>query len=358
MPDLRGGGRDAQSAGVGRDAQPTRGRKLTLAAVGDVMLDRTVWKRIQANGSASILARVPSTLRKADITFCNLECPLGTARHAVSGQMSFCADPSTVAVLQDGGFDIVSLANNHTLDRGPAILQGTLSILDRAGIRYAGASAERGQAAQLRRLSAGGLTVGFLAYADLSFAPGLHAKAGPATTRALAQVQAARNKCDLLVVSYHWGDEYHAEPNRRQRALGRATINAGADLVLGHHPHVLGPIEAYGRGLILYSMGNFIFDQKDTPDHEMDTAIFQIRYAEGDPLSVALIPMHISRQRCGPEPISQRAAQVILKRVGGLSAKLGTPLRIKGVQGLVTAATPAAPAGAVPYGPPGHTGAP
>ena len=326
---------------VGRDAQPARPRKLTLAAVGDVMLDRTVWKRIQANGARSILARAPSTLRRADLAFGNLECPLGNARHAVSGEMSFCADPSTVAVLKDGGFDLVSLANNHTLDRGPSILQGTLAVLEAAGIRYAGADRDRAQATRLRRLGAGGLTVGFLAYTDLSFEHGSWAKVGPDDRRALEEVRAARNKCDLLVVSYHWGNEYQPMPTSRQRALGRGTINAGADLVLGHHPHVLGPIEAYGGGLILYSMGNFVFDQRDTPDHEMDTAIFQIRYSEGEPLSATVIPLHISRQRCGPEPIGRPQARVILKRIGAFSARLGTPLSIQGMHGLVTAAAPA-----------------
>ena len=297
-------------------------RQFTLVAVGDVMLDRAVGRAIKRYGPQRILECVRDRLRAADITFCNLESPLSTRGAHDPHNCVFRADPSAVAVLKDGGFDIVSIANNHTLNSGRRTFVDTMDVLDRYGIKYCGGRRNKETSWWPVYMYAGGLKIGFMAYTDLSFPHGSDNKVAADMSNLKKQVAVADGKCDLLVVSFHWGEEYHRVPTKRQRQVARAAIEAGADLILGHHPHVLEGITAYAGAPILYSMGNFVFDQR--PGERMESAIFELRYTEGQGWEVRAIPVWIPRTRFGPEYPSPERARKIARRLLEISAKVGS----------------------------------
>ena len=310
---------------------------LYLTAVGDVLLDRGPGDVIQAYGPDCILQAVAGQLRGADITFCNLECPLSTVGPHMPSTMIFRADPATVSVLTDGGFDIVSVANNHTLDAGAAALVETLDHLDAAGIKYVGSARDPAHGSDPTFIQVQGLRVGFLAYTDLSFTHVSYSRVDADLTQLRAQIAAARGQCDLLLVSYHWGDQDVDVPNTRQVQVGHASIDAGADAVLGHHPHVLQGVEFYRGCPILYSMGDFVFDPTTTDRGE--SAVFELFYRRGAGWTLRLTPVTIPWVRMGPEYALGAPGAAILTRLQGLSAGLGTTLQIQDGFGYVSAPT-------------------
>lgn len=306
-------------AGYASAASP---RRFSLVAVGDIMLDRGVARAIARNGWTSILACVRDRLRRADATFGNLESPLSTRGAHSPKDCVFRAHPSTVKILIDGGFDIVSVANNHTMNSGRQTLLDTLDVLQRSGVRYVGARAEKNLSWWPVHLQAGGLTVGFMAFTDLSFEDGSYSKVGKDLARFAEKISAAARKVDVLVVSFHWGEEYMSLPTPRQRQVARVAVQAGADLILGHHPHVLQGIAALNGAPILYSMGNFVFDQRQ--GERMESAIFELSYVEGDGWYIRAVPVIIPSSRFGPEYPPVLRAQKIARRIAELSAKVGT----------------------------------
>ncbi len=298
---------------------------LRLAAVGDILLDRGPGDAIAANGAASILPVVADQLRAADIAFANLECPLATVGPHDPANVIFRADPATVAVLTLGGFDIVSLANNHAMDAGEVALTETLGHLDDAGIRYVGAAVDPSHASDPTFLTAKGLRVGFLAYDDISDPSACESMIGTDMTSLRAQVTAAKAGCDVLLVSMHWGVQDTDTTTARQRDVAHACIEAGADAILGHHPHVLQGMELYRGRPILYSMGDFVFDARSVD--EAQSGIFELYRAADGSLQVWMTPVSISTTRMGPEYATGAERDAILARFIGLSRNLGTTVQ-------------------------------
>lgn len=313
-------------------ATPPLPRRVRIAAAGDVMLDRGVWDRIQRYGLSHVMSSVRDILRGADIAFVNLECPLSTVQgHArPGGSLVFCADPTTVQVLAEGGVDVVSLANNHAMDAGWRGCEDTMAVLSAHNIAYVGARPEGEAPDEITYLPAGDVLVAFLAYTDLDFEHQSLCKVDEDMQNVLGRVREARNRADVVCVSYHWGVEYQKEPTERQVKLGHATIDAGADIVLGHHPHVMSGVERYRNGLILYSMGNFVFDQRDADDGRMNSAIFSLDVTVGQEINLTITPFHIPREAYAPRPASEQRKKAILAELGELSRSLGTPLEADG----------------------------
>lgn len=303
-------------------------RRLSMIAVGDIMTDRNVDKAIRANGVHSILAKVQELTRSGDISFANLESPLSTVGAHSPSDCVFRARPESVQVLLDGGFDVVSLANNHTFNAGREGLLQTYATLEKAGIQYCGAARDkRGDHAAILTAGTGPLKVGFLGATDMSIGHGSYNKVSADRSNLIAQIQGARSYCDLLVVTFHWGDEYMPMPNQRQRNTAHAAIKAGADIVLGHHPHTLEGIEVFQGKPILYSMGNFVFDQRE--GERMESAIFKIDYAEGWGWQIMAKPIWIPRSRMGPIYPETARRDKILARLAKISKPLGTTLQIR-----------------------------
>ena len=242
---------------------------IVMLFAGDVYFSDHVLRAYDsAGGIHGVLDEgIRAEIEKADIFMVNQEFPFtvrGTA--AEDKQFTFRVPESRIHILQEMGVDIVTLANNHILDFGAEGLLDSCKALDEAGILHVGGGADFDQASALETIIVGQKTIGFLGtsrvYMDAGWAAG---KAHPGvfstydTTLPLKAIQEARKACDYLVVYVHWGVEREETPKDYQRAMGRAYIDAGADLVIGSHPHVLQPVEEYNGKTIVYSLGNFVF---------------------------------------------------------------------------------------------------
>ncbi len=252
---------------------PPPGGVVRIAAVGDVMLARAVGEAIAIQGAAAVFAAVAAPLTAADIAFANLEVALterGTAAHK---DFTFRAPVSSADALARAGFDVVSVSNNHSLDYGPDGLADTLAALQARGIVATGAGSTLADALRPATFTAQGLRIAVLAFAsfDNDSVTGFRARsfAATPTTAGIAwaepdavrdAVARAKTAHDVVIVSMHWGHEYQDEISPEQRDLAYAAVDAGATLVLGSGPHVFQGWEARNGTLIVYSLGNFVFD--------------------------------------------------------------------------------------------------
>ena len=230
---------------------------VTFAAVGDVMLGRYVGRRIEREGPASVFAKVPS-IKDADLAFGNLECVLSRRPFAVSKRVLLRGVPASTQALQSSGFAVMSVANNHALDAGLAGRKDTEDALARIGIRAVGGSDFA------TTVTVKGLRIALIAHSDF---PNM---AGDAVVA--DEIRALRATHDVVILSWHWGEELSKQVSPRQRQLATQAAEAGADLVIGHHPHVQQPIEWIEKGgrrcLVAYSLGNFVFDARTASERE------------------------------------------------------------------------------------------
>ncbi len=241
-----------------------RPMSVSLLAVGDIMMAGPMGKVMDTRGRGYPFAALRPLLRHADISFGNLECCIATQGKPIPKKFNFQAPPRAALALAEAGFRIVSLANNHAWDYGRAALEETVERVQHAGVQTVGAGANRAEAHALRILRCKGIRVGFLAY--LGLAPPLLPESETAPCLAMGNVAsiqqdvtAARGKVDVLIVSLHCGHENDPRPTAFQKTLAHTAIAAGADLVIGHHPHVVQPMEWYRGKPICYSLGNFVF---------------------------------------------------------------------------------------------------
>ena len=242
-----------------------RSRYLTLAAVGDINLGNGPGAYMRRYGYRYPWLRVAPTLRAADIAFGNLECAVSRRGSPVPKQFNFRGQPAALRrVARFAGFDVLNVANNHTGDYGRTAFLDTLRFTRGLGMTPVGGGVNRARALRARVVRSHGLRVGFVGFSDrlpLSFyatssRPGIAFAATPAIRRA---VRRAQSRADVVVATFHWGDELHRTPNARQRLFARAALRAGADAVIGAHPHVLQPRRRLGRRIVAYSLGNFVF---------------------------------------------------------------------------------------------------
>ena len=254
--------------------------RISLAAVGDIMLGRRVGKKIKAHGADFPFQHVSAILREADIVFGDLESPLSlrgepcqtkrpdlpffrTDPNAPDAPL-FRADPDAIAGLVQAGFNVLSLANNHILDYGEAALRDTVVLLERHGVHSVGIGANLTEARRPLLLVRNGVRVAFLAYSSQFTADESHTGNPPLEYRVIKEdVIKARRSADHVIVSLHLGIEYSSHPLPLDRQMLHQIIDDGASLIVGHHPHVLQGIEQYKKGLIAYSLGNFVFDMDE-----------------------------------------------------------------------------------------------
>ena len=249
---------------------------VTISATGDVTIGGDTRKsspsvfdkqlELEPSGLDFPLENVRAVLEADDMTIVNFEGTLTNTKSKTKNTFSFAAPPEYVQVLTSGSVEAVSLENNHILDHGDQGYSDTCEALSGAGILYSG---HLGGSIYTTDT---GVHIGMLSYQTFN---GNYANIYASIE---GDIQAMRDAgCELVIVSYHWGEEKDYVPNERQVPLGRATIDAGADLVLGHHSHRMNPIEEYKGKYICYSLGNFSFAGNTRPD-DMDTYIFQQRF--------------------------------------------------------------------------------
>jgi poly-gamma-glutamate synthesis protein (capsule biosynthesis protein) len=253
------------SGGCRRPRPPRAEPVVRLVAVGDVLLARGVGGHIKRDGAAYPFANVKDIISGADLAFCNLECTLSRRGIPQRRRFRFRADPALASTLRATGFDVASLANNHTMDFGRDALLDTVDAVRGNGIVPVGAGEDRAEALRVQVIETKGLRIGFVAYTDISSGGAVRLGDRPTVAGAYEDeipdlIRQAKSRCDVLVVSFHWGVEYMTLPTERQKRLARLCIDNGADLILGHHPHVLQTTEVYKSKPIIYSMGAFVWD--------------------------------------------------------------------------------------------------
>lgn len=261
-----------------RPSPAPSGTEIVIAAVGDIMMPSSIQKAAALNNyNYDFLFDSIAGDLSSDVVFANLETPVDQ-RSSPAGYPRFNARPELLSALKKAGVGVVSVANNHALDAGPRGLRRTLDNIEAAGMRFTGAGRTRTEAERPAFLSANEVTVAFLAY-TYSTNVGLpkKKKGMPAVNilrrdsneelmRAADHVRKARNSADIVVVSLHWSDEYRVNVTPWQRRAAVELMEAGADVILGHHPHVLQPVEPYtardGRKCVIaFSLGNFLSGQ-------------------------------------------------------------------------------------------------
>lgn len=260
---------------------PQASEEVSLVAVGDIMLSRTVASKIKAHNDINYpFLKVADFLKKADIVFGNLENPITAGAAIAPYELTLRADPGVETALKNTGFDILSLANNHTPNLGIQGLADTFDYLRKAGVTYAGAGRNVTEANKPVYITRKGITFAFLAYNDTDVVPVYYeasdTRAGTAFMRSDKMVEAvkeAKQKANFVIVSMHAGNEYTDKPNESQISFAHNAIDAGAELVIGSHPHVVQPIEKYNGKYILYSLGNFIFDQNQSDEVKQGLAV-------------------------------------------------------------------------------------
>ncbi|HET7129016.1 MAG TPA: CapA family protein [Gaiellaceae bacterium] len=294
-----------QSDGRFRPAGTLLVRPVSLDAVGDVTFGEDVGPAIAEHGGGYPWAFVGATLRRADITVGNLETAVSTRGIAAAKEYTFRGPPAALVPMHEAaGFDVLTLANNHTVDFGRDALLDTVKAVRAAGIRTIGAGANALQARRPAIVEAGGLRVAFLGYSDVNPSNFTATSNLPGTAKADAaaitsDVHAALRRADVAVCFFHWGVELHALPNSRQQLFAAACLNAGAKLVLGAHPHVLGGVANPARNtLVAWTLGNFVFPSGSVTGR---TAILHVALGADGVRGYRLVPVRIDgfRPRLG-----------------------------------------------------------
>lgn len=269
-------------------------RPVTLALLGDVMLGRGV----QADEGS--FAYLQPHLVTADLALANLESPLTDAPAESASPYILCAPPKAVEALAAAGIDLLSVANNHSRDCGAEGAAETLSVLQEAGL---GAIGQEGKPL-LREVNE--LHLAFLAFdatGDFAFIP------------AVESVRSAREGGAVVIVSMHWGAEYQSSPSEEQQRIARQLAEAGAALIWGHHPHVLQPAQWIGDTLVLYSLGNALFDQHGLASTRQSVLALVTLDATGV-RGLEVVPFLVDAVRSRTEAPSAEEAQRIMEYFG------------------------------------------
>ncbi len=321
--------------------RPPSADEITIAAVGDIMLGHRAGPYLDREGPGYPFVSVLPVLRQAHVVIGNLESPISLRGTAVENKkFTLRAAPVAVAALKAAGIHVVTLANNHTMDFGPLALQDTLTVLGENNILYAGAGMNLEDARAPAFLKVGDQTLAFLSY-SLTFPLEFYASAGrPGTAPGYREfvkrdIRKARPKADLVVVSFHWGAELMTTAKDYQRELGRLSIDWGADLVLGHHPHILQELELYRGRLIAYSLGNFVFGSES--DKTNTSMILLCTFKGKSLVRIEAVPLDVNNYRVAYQPrvLTGAKAESVLGEINAASEKFKTRLSIRNDRGII-----------------------
>lgn len=317
---------------------PSEPPTITIAGVGDMLFDRQVKALIKKEGGEAPLARVAARLSRADVTVGNLETTLadsGTRNKVKEPKYAFRGHPDGILGLRLAGFDAVSLANNHMLDYGWEPLGDTIAALDGAGIGHAGSGPNTDSAWRPATIeTSSGATVAYLAFSHIVPVGFLAGEDRPGIASGKHDmglvkraVRRAKRTHDYVIVSFHWGVEYTDDANVDQVKKARQVIDAGADMVLAHHPHVIQGVEFYKGRLIAYSLGDFVFDHYSRKTGE--AFILEAELGPSGTPTARAVPVYLDGYG-RPEFVTGTAARRILKRLRTISKRHGTDVSLDG----------------------------
>ncbi|MBP2001321.1 poly-gamma-glutamate synthesis protein (capsule biosynthesis protein) [Paenibacillus shirakamiensis] len=294
---------------------------------GDTLFSGKVADKMTQNGADYPFKYVKDLFQKDDLTLLNLETPVterGTG--AKNKQFVFKSHPDALKAMKKAGVDVVNLANNHTLDQGTEGLLDTLSHLKANGISYAGAGKDSAEAYAPVYVERKGIKIAILGFSRVLPEMSWNAKAGrPGIAGiynedlklAVQSIQQARAKASIVIVVAHWGKERVTKADELQNSIAHAFVDAGADLVVGGHPHVLQGVEQYKGKWIAYSAGNFIFTKATGRPQTWDTAVFEADCKTTGQCDLKMIPYFTEIGQ--PIPKSAADGAKLLKSIEKLS---------------------------------------
>lgn len=311
---------------------------VTVVGGGDVIGDRNV-RNVLAQYGSGLFRGIAPFFKKADFGFVNLETPLTHRGDPQSWKdVVFKGDPRLAPAMASSGINVVTLANNHGGDQGDVGILDSITYTRRAGISLVGAGKNLAAAQRAAVLEKNGAKVAFLGFTDV-LPPGYPATAtSPGTSPGRANLNAVKRaigagakRADYTFVAWHWNLEFTTAPSWLESSEGKAAIDAGADVVFAHHPHVLQGVQAYHGGLIFYSLGDLVFDNVSGP---MAQTILARTKVSPKAIDATLIPVQIAGSGI-PSVATGADGLSILRRVKTYSASLGTTVRIRGGKGYV-----------------------
>ncbi len=268
-------------------------------AVGDISLARRVYDAMKVKGMDYPFDKVRDILKQGDVVFGNLESPICDTGKPISKtkEVIFRSPVETASSLKNAGFNLLSLANNHSLDfRSPCLIQ-SMDLLAQLQINTIGVFPKTQRIQSPVILTIHGIKIAFLGFSAVSpeefYSKDNEVFVAPSYLPDVREgVREAKSKSDLVVVSFHWGQEYQEAPTSYQVKIGHAAIDAGADIILGQHPHILQGIEHYKKGWIFYSLGNFVFDLQN--EKTWDSVILKIDLAKNGMRKYELLPVMLA----------------------------------------------------------------
>src|SRR3989344_75533 len=297
----------------------------TVLAVGDIMLSRNIGTKIEAAGNTDLpFEKIIPLVSETNIAFGNLECPLSDSTVRLREGLVFRCLVEDATGLKSAGFDILGTTNNHSFDQGRNALDFTVDYLQNVwGILPVGTGQNFDEAHTPQIIERNGIRFAFLAYSYSARNDGGNtADQQIATISDLNQlkidIQQAKDRSEVIIVSMHAGIEYVRDPNQEQTDFAHAAIDAGADIVIGHHPHWIQTIEVYKEKPIFYSLGNFIFDQSWSVDTTEGLAV-RFTFRGKELRQAELLPI-IIENNCCPRPATETETQNILKKINATSS--------------------------------------
>lgn len=306
--------------------------EIIVNAVGDIMLAGRWASVLKSKGYEHPFAAVKSELAGGDINIANMESPIATGGREYTGkQFRFRAEPAVAKAVRAAGFNLVTLANNHSMDFGGEALAETLQHLDSAGIAWIGAGENLDEARKMALYTIKGKKVAFLGYSLTQPIEFFAGKTRSGTTPGYEKivttdVASARRQADYVIVSFHWGREASTTVQEYQRKAAHSAIDAGADAIIGHHPHILQGIERYKQGIIFYSLGNFTFASKSTTADV--SAMIRLRLDDKQ-RTAEILPLDVLHRRVGFQPrlLSGMKAEAVIDKINVLSRPFKTAIQ-------------------------------
>ena len=310
---------------------------ISFATTGDLIFWREVGDYIDMNGGASAMANISEHLAVADVTISNLESPLSDdeSEPILAKDVYIIGRPSAIESMKESDITFASLANNHIMDYSGPALQDTLNALDEAGIKHAGAGMTEDEASEYAEATVNGATIAFFSWTDivpenfLAFgdAPGV-VSARMNMDDACKRVREAKETHDIVIVAIHWGVEYEDYIDEYlQSEPAHQLVDAGADVVLGNHPHVIEGIEFYDGSLIAYAQGNCVFWQKY--DHTHESYLLDFDMTQDGIRNVVVTPLYLDDTYGIPYYAEGDQAHVTLSRLEEISEGMNTAFDIR-----------------------------